>query len=147
VPVSRTGIWQGDEVVEEPGMEALRITKGLSYVCSHLDELRELLHDDGILPLRPLGRLLGVLRAGPARDDVVAPLDAVDEAVRQAGDPYGVYGPVSTRRGDPSGMESLQIVFRCPLHLCTGRTASEVGRSVPVCSVSPQQLPLDRERL
>jgi hypothetical protein len=109
--------------------------------------LRELLNDDGEDPRTPLGQLLTVARAEEAGVNAIGPLDLVDSAVRQAGDLFGVYGPASTRRGGPSGMEALQIVFRCPLRLCTGRLASEVRRSVPVCSLSPRRLPLERERL
>ncbi|GAA1945609.1 hypothetical protein GCM10009837_84540 [Streptomyces durmitorensis] len=137
----------GDNVAAESGPEALWIAKGLSYLCGHLGEVRELLNDDGALPGTPLGRLLSVLREGGTGAEVSGLLDMVDEAARRAGDQHGVYGPDNTRRGEPSGMEALQIVFRCPLRLCTGRSAREVGRSVPVCPVSPQRLPLERERL
>jgi hypothetical protein len=127
--------------------EAIRVAKGLAYVCGHLGELRELLKDDGADPSTPLGQLLNALQPGQAAADVSGSLDAVDAAVRKAGDAFGVYGFTSTRRGGPSGMEALQIVFRCPLQRCTGRPADQVRGSTPVCAISPQRLPLERERL
>jgi hypothetical protein len=130
-----------------PSADAIRAANGLAYVCGHLEQLRKLLNDDGADPSTPLGQLLNALQSGEAEPDLSALLDSVDTAARQAGDAFGVYGFLTTRRGGVSGMETLQIVFRCPLRRCAGRGASQVRGSTPVCAISPQRLPLDRERL
>ena len=134
----------------ESSAQAIKVAKGLAYVCGHLDELRERLGEDGAGFSAPLGRLLAALREadGAKPDaDIAGLLGEVDAAVRQAGDAYGVYGFGGTRRGT-SGMEALQVVFRCPLQRCAGRSADQVaGRSQPVCAVSQEQRPLIRERL
>jgi hypothetical protein len=126
---------------------SLRVARGLAYVCGHLDELRELLGDDGSDPDRPLARLIAALRA-PEPEEIAARLDAVDAAVQEAGDMMGVYGPGPAR--GPAGLDALdalQIVYRCPLKRCAGRPANVFAGARPVCTVSPERLPLVRERL
>jgi hypothetical protein len=143
--------------------EAIRVASGLAYVCRHLDELRELLGDDGSDPLMPLSRLVTDLHGGGASldsqtgaqqpgertvvFDVVGLLNEVHAAVQAAGDALGVYGFGPSRGGGLSGMEVLQFVFRCPLDRCVGRPAYEVRGAHPVCTVSAARLPLIRERL
>jgi hypothetical protein len=48
---------------------------------------------------------------------------------------------------EPSGMEPLEIVYRCPLQRCAGRPGSQVTEAQPLCSVSPDRRELLRERL
>lgn len=149
--------------VSESHSEAIRTASGLAYVCSHLDELRELLGDDGSNPSTPLTRLVGALQAGetppprhpggeqsgeqPAGPYIAGLLNEVHAAVQAAGDALGIYPAGPSRGGGLSGMEVLRIVFRCPLHQCAGRPADKVTGPRPVCTVSPKQLPLIRERI
>jgi hypothetical protein len=84
-----------------------------------------------------LPRLLTAVQAG---QDLVDLLDAVHAAVQAAGDARGVYG--QARRGvDAVGVESLEIVYRCPLRVCSGRDEAEVTELPPRCSISGQELP------
>ena len=46
----------------ESSAQAIKVAKGLAYVCGHLDELRERLGEDGAGFSAPLGRLLAALR-------------------------------------------------------------------------------------
>jgi len=126
---------------------AVRVASGLAYVCGHLDELRDLLGDDGSDPDKPLTRLVTALREQPQETEVAGLLDALHAAVQATGDEMGIYGLGGSRRGGLSGMEVLQIVFRCPLNRCAGRSAEQVTGPAPVCTVSPGRLPLRRERL
>lgn len=125
---------------------AIRVASGLAYVCGHLDELRDLLGDDGSDPDKPVTRLVTALREQRQETEVAGLLDAVHAAVQASGDEMGIYG-FGSRRGGLSGMEVLQIVFRCPLNRCAGRSAEQVAGPAPVCTVSPARLPLRRERL
>jgi hypothetical protein len=140
----------------ESGAEAARVARGLAYVCRHLDELRTLLDDDGTDPSKPLAKLVTALQGqaaaqqptdgGQSRPSVAGLLDQVHAAVQAAGDALGVYGS-GVRSGGQTGMEALQVVFRCPLGRCAGRPADRVAGPPPVCTVSPAGLPLIRERL
>lgn len=121
----------------------LRIAKALSYACSHRDELAALLNEDNAA-LRVLEAAVG----RPGADDVslAAVLDALHTAVRCAGDPSGVYG--GTGRGViPAGVADLDVVYRCPLQLCLGRSGYEVDDDVPHCRFAPTGTALIRERL
>jgi hypothetical protein len=136
----------------ESAAEAMRAARGLAYVCNYLDELRSLLGDDGTDPSKPLTMLVAAFQGQQPPDDRQAPasiaglLDQVNAAVQAAGDALGIYGS-SSRSGGTSGMEALQVVFRCPLRQCAGRPADRVAGSQPVCTVSAARLPLTRERL
>lgn len=134
------------------GLEAIRLANGLAYVCRHLDELRELLGDDGSDPSTALMRLVAVLQGGASGQAAKAPelagvLEEVHAQVQAAGDVLGVYGSGSSRGGGLSGMEVLQFVYRCPLGRCAGRLAHEVAQAQPVCTVSEARQSLIRERL
>jgi hypothetical protein len=139
----------------ESGAEVARVARGLAYVCRHLDELRTLLNDDGTDPSAPLTELVSALQGqapsrssggGQAGPSIASLLDRVHTAVQAAGDALGVYG-VGVRSSGQTGMEPLQVVFRCPLRLCAGRPADRVSGPQPVCTVSPARLSLVRERL
>ncbi|MFE2627465.1 hypothetical protein ACFXDP_05940 [Streptomyces sp. NPDC059374] len=121
----------------------LRIAKALSYVCGHRDELATLLDEDAAA-LRAVEAAVG----RPPADDVslAALLDALHAAVRRAGDPSGVYGG-SGRSAMPAGVADLDVVYRCPLQLCIGRSGHEVDDDVPRCQLSPAEKALIRERL
>jgi hypothetical protein len=142
--------------------DLIRVASGLAYVCRHLDELREVLGDDGSDPSMPLTRLVVALRGNenpslsraggqpteqPTAADVARLLTEVHAAVQAAGDALGVYGIGRSRDGGASGLEVLLVVFRCPLQRCAGRPAHEVTESQPRCSVSSARLPMIRERL
>ena len=127
---------------------AARVAAGVGYVCAHLDELRGTLGDDGTDSATPLGRLLAALRvtSEPAdRENVPSLLDAVDKAVRRAGDVLGAYGPADRYGGDAVGVASVEIVYRCPLRQCLGQSAADVTSFPPLCQVSGRELA--RERL
>ena len=139
----------------DPGAEAARIARGVAYVCRHLDELRTLLNDDGTDSSAPLTALVAALRGqapsqpsgvGQAGPSIAGLLDQVHAAAQAAGDALGVYG-VGVRSSGQTGMEPLQVVFRCPLQRCAGRPADRVTGPQPVCTVSQDRLPLTRERL
>lgn len=117
---------------------------GLAYVCTHFEELLELLGDDGRDPSTPLARL----RAARGADATQAArlLAEVDAALRAATDGFAsIYGAGQGRARELSGLEPLEIVFRCPLRQCTGRHGSEVAVARPVCAISGRELV--RERL
>jgi hypothetical protein len=139
----------------ESGAETARVARGLAYVCRHLDELRTLLNDDGTDPSAPLTELVAALQGpthsqpqcgGKAGPSIAGLLSQVNAAVQAAGDALGVYG-IGVRSSGQTGMEALQVVFRCPLRRCAGRPADRLTGPQPVCTVSPAGLPLIRERL
>ncbi|GAB7186770.1 hypothetical protein ATKI12_6601 [Kitasatospora sp. Ki12] len=123
-----------------PEQVSTRIAAGLAYVCGHLDEIRATLGDDGTDASAPLPRLLTAIQASP-RQDVANLLDALHAAVQAAGDAPGVYGQADLRGIDAVGVESLEIVYRCPLRVCSGRDESELTQFPPRCSISGQELP------
>lgn len=126
----------------------LQSAAALTHVCTHLDEIRAELHDPGTDPATPLQRLLAALSPGAATApaDLAELLAAVHTALMAAGDPYGIYGDTARiGGGDLIGVETVEIVYRCPLARCTGRMWSEVTEAAPVCSVSGAELL--RERL
>ncbi|MEV0301339.1 hypothetical protein [Streptomyces prasinus] len=121
----------------------LKTAKALSYVCGHRDELVELLAEDDAA-LRTLEAAVG----RPATDGIAltALLDTLHAAVRHAGDPSGVYGGTG-RSVLPAGVADQDVVYRCPLQLCIGRSGHEVGDDVPRCRFAPAETALIRERL
>ncbi|AZQ35791.1 hypothetical protein EJ357_21710 [Streptomyces cyaneochromogenes] len=123
--------------------DGLRIAEALSYVCRRRDRLAALLHEDGTAL-----RALEAAVAGPVADDAsLSPLlDTLHRAVRRAGDPFGVYGGTG-RSVTPAGVGDLDVVYRCPLQLCTGRSGHEVDGDPPNCRFAPQGTALVRERL
>lgn len=131
--------------------EAARVHAGLAYVCGHLMEFRETLGDDGTSVSTPLSKLVAALQPGsnsptrPGQSDIAALLDMVHKAVRKAGDPQGIFGSAIRQGINAVGVESLEIVYRCPLLYCAGRTGAEVTEFPPRCQVSGEEL--IRERL
>ncbi|NEW72002.1 hypothetical protein [Streptomyces rhizosphaericus] len=121
----------------------LRTAKALSYVCGHRDELAAILDEDDDA-LRAVEAAVG----SPAADYVslTALLDALHAAVRRAGDPTGVYGQTG-RSVTPAGVAHVDIVYRCPLQLCIGRSGHEVDDDEPRCQFAPARMALIRERL
>ncbi|QIB44486.1 hypothetical protein [Streptomyces aureoverticillatus] len=136
---------QGAEfcMTSQVGVGGLRIAKALSYVCGHRDELVALLDED-VTALRAVEAVVG----RPPVDDVslTALLDALHAAVRRAGDSSGVYGAVG-RSVMSAGVADLDVVYRCPLQLCIGRSAHEVDGEEPRCQFAPGAMALIRERL
>lgn len=120
----------------------LKVAKALSYVCRHRDELAELLDEDDAT-LRAVEAAVG----SPAADDgsLTALLDALHAAIRRAGDPSGVYGETG-RSVMPAGVADLDVVYRCPLQLCIGRSGHEVDNA-PHCRFALADTALIRERL
>ena len=131
-----------------------RVAFGIAYVCRHQDELRTWLTESGTDP-SALTELLAALQGqdtpqpsgkGQADPSIPGLLDRLDAVMLATGDAIGVYG-VGLRSSGPSGMEPLQVVFRCPLRLCAGRPADRHTGPEPVCTVSTAKRPLIRERL
>lgn len=121
----------------------LRIAKALSYVCGHRDELAALLDADDAA----LRDLEAAVRCPPVNGvSLTAFLDILHTAVRRAGDPRGVYGGMG-RNVTPAGVGDLDIVYRCPLQRCIGRTSHEVAGGIPRCRFDPAGAALIRERL
>ncbi|MGW6708162.1 hypothetical protein ACWGDE_25170 [Streptomyces sp. NPDC054956] len=121
----------------------LRTAMALSYVCGHRDELSALLDEDAA-DLRALEAAVG--RSAVNDASLSGLLDALHVSVRGAGDPLGVYGAVG-RGVTPAGVGGLDIVYRCPLQLCVGRSGHEVAGNVPRCRLDPTGTALIRERL
>ncbi|MFE0135761.1 hypothetical protein ACFWY6_29940 [Streptomyces sp. NPDC059037] len=103
-----------------------------------MDEIHGTLGAGGSEASAPLQRLLAAVRAG---QDVTDLLDAVHAAVQAAGDALGVYGQAGHRGLDAVGVESLEIVYRCPLRVCSGWDESDAPQFPPRCSISGQELP------
>ncbi|MGV9633337.1 hypothetical protein ACWDO0_04095 [Nocardia rhamnosiphila] len=122
--------------------DAGRIAAGLAYLCEHLEDIRSVLEDDGSDHGTPLNRLLAVVHSDGVTDLGVA-LDAVHTALQAGGDARGLYG--HHRAATPIGVHHLEIVYRCPLARCTGRTAAEVHDDPPRCALTERELL--RERL
>lgn len=121
----------------------LRMATALSYVCRHRNELAELLDEDDVA-LRAVEAAVGSLAADDA--SLTALLDALHTAVRRAGDLSGVYGATG-RSVMSAGVADLDVVYRCPLQLCIGRSGHEVDDDVPHCRLAPADTALIRERL
>ncbi|MEU2855649.1 hypothetical protein [Streptomyces syringium] len=120
--------------------ERQRHEAALAYVCSHLAEIRETL---GELSKALLRRLERALEAVTAEQDLAEALDELHRALQRAGDAPGVYGyrlPFNA-----AGLTSLQIVYRCPLQRCAGRSSADVTQFPPRCAISGRELL--RERL
>ncbi|WP_395292256.1 hypothetical protein ACF9IK_00545 [Kitasatospora hibisci] len=121
----------------------------LKYVCLHLGEVQQVLADDGVDQSTPLGRLLAACGSGHVAAeglDLTGLLAEVDAALREMTDGLvGLHGFGTGRGGDWSGLEPMEIVYRCPLRRCTGRPGGEVAEARPVCSISRRELV--RERL
>ena len=134
-------------------MESLQAAVGLAYVCANLQEIRSLFGDEGAGPAAPLPRLLAALQALPgsggqeaSKEQIPELLSEVHTALQAQGDALGVFGHSGRVRGlDAAGVESLEIVYRCPLKVCTGRDEAESSQFPPRCSIS--QAELMRERL
>ncbi|WP_063057494.1 hypothetical protein [Nocardia sienata] len=122
--------------------DAGRVAAGLAYLCGHLEDIRSVLGDDGADPGSPLNRLLAVVRSGSATGFGVA-LEAVHTALQARGDARGLYG--HHRSATPIGVRHLEVVYRCPLARCMGRTADEVHDDPPRCALTGRELL--RERL
>jgi hypothetical protein len=147
----------GAKTMAAPLPASLRVAFGLAYVCGHLAELRQTLQDNGCDPSTPISRLLRVCRAGPPPADdrkntdsqpsLAELLDEVHTAVQAAGDILGVYVYDESRSVEPAGVQSVEIVYRCPLNLCAGRSAREAVDAHPVCSLGHRLPELLRERL
>jgi hypothetical protein len=117
------------------------MTDALAYVCGHLDELRDLLGDEG-------NALLEQLQAAvQASADPGEVLDRLHTAVQAAGDVLGVRGHGERSGVVVAGVASVEIVYRCPLGRCAGRVRSEVREFPPHCPLSPGGAELVRERL
>jgi hypothetical protein len=72
-------------------------------------------------------------------------LEEAHRAVLQAGDALGVYGEYEQDRGPEAALtDQMEIVFRCPLGKCMGRSFDEVKQFPPRCSVDGAELVRDR---
>ncbi|MBO2458464.1 hypothetical protein [Actinomadura violacea] len=118
----------------------------VAYACAHLDELRTLLEESDDAAAR-LTRLVSALRADPrpSEAELSALVDDLHAAVQAAGDPWGVRPPAQRGPLGAAGVESVEVVYRCPLGVCAGRDADEVDRLPVRCAVTGRDLV--RERL
>ncbi|MFG1798343.1 hypothetical protein [Nocardia sp. NPDC049149] len=112
----------------------------MAYVCRALDEIRSTLGDDGTDPSTPLQRLLAAVHNGDEPTMAVC-LDEVHNALQAAADALGIYGNV--RNFQVLGVQGLEVVYRCPIKRCHGRTSAEVDSEPPLCSVNGQELNRD----
>ncbi|MGW5381070.1 hypothetical protein [Nocardia sp. NPDC003963] len=119
-----------------------RAAAASAYLCEHLAEIRDTLDDAGTDTSTPLQRLLVALQAGRS-EDIGPALNAVHTALRVAGDAPGIFG--HTRGPAAVGVQSFEIVYRCPLRVCNGRGDTGAALDPPRCAVSGE--PLRRERL
>ncbi len=119
-----------------------RVAAGLAYLCGHLEDIRSVLGDDGSDTATPLNRLIAAVHSDSATD-LGGALDAVHTALQAGGDARGLYG--HHRTPTPIGVHHLEVVYRCPLARCTGRTADEVHDDPPRCALTERELL--RERL
>lgn len=118
----------------------------LAYVCEHLHELRRYVHDTEADPDAGEPQLLDELIDALATGRPVTPvLDAIDAALRRAGDALGLY----------HGQRSVQLpgiqprmpggtLYLCPSRQCDRSTWAQLG-PVPRCAFSGR--PLREERL
>jgi hypothetical protein len=129
----------------EAETDGIRIAAGLAYVCGHLAELRDDLHDDGSDAASPLRRLVTAMQSDPFDPVGVAGLvETLHIAVvRATGDPWGIIGHAN-RHGTVAGVAQIEIVYRCPLGRCAGRLRDEVTGPAR-CAISGRELL--RERL
>lgn len=129
----------------------------LAYVCRNADSVRAEL---GVSPSRarwPRVRgsardLLGGLFDALATGEAVEPyLDAIDGALREAGDALGLYGRIEPgARGNtrPAGVGVRpplgdETVYLCPGEHCTRASWAEPG-PVPQCALTGKPLREDR---
>ncbi|QKG19731.1 hypothetical protein [Actinomadura verrucosospora] len=118
----------------------------VAYACAHLDELRTLLEETDDAAAR-LTRLVAALRADPRppEAELSALVGDLHAAMQAAGDPWGMRPPQQRGSVGAAGVESVAVVYRCPLGVCAGRDADEVDRLPVRCAVTGRDLV--RERL
>jgi hypothetical protein len=143
IVVSGRGDKKSDDLAKPAEPDALRTALALSFLCENLDDLAELLAEDHAL----LDAVLDSVRHGsPNGVELAALLDALHTAVQRAGFAQGVHGE-RVRALTPMGVSRVDVVYRCPLRICTGRPREAVDGGVPRCAVAPGGMPLQRERL
>jgi hypothetical protein len=130
--------------LERAAQEMVRVTRALAYLCDNLVEIRAVIGEEG-----PLAALMSALHDNPGSPsppaDLARLLDAVHRQLQAAGDAHGLYGS-STRSGVYApGLESLEVVYRCPLTMCAGRDEQDVSTVAPRCAIGAA--PLIREVL
>ncbi|MFF3033194.1 hypothetical protein ACFVS7_19555 [Streptomyces rubiginosohelvolus] len=122
--------------MQEP---SARVRGGLSYVCEHLDALRE--HLDELGRTDALDRLVGAV-VDDGGEDPAAPLDALDRIVREDGDARGAYGTAARTVSEPrivglSAATEAEVAFLCPLGACARVLwATPAMGSPPSCGMS-----------
>ncbi len=124
-------------MVEPAQRDTFRVSEGLAYLCRSLDELRVLLNDDDTDPDTPLQRLLACMRSGDA-PTIAALLEAVHTELQRAGDARGIFGNLRGITG--VGLRPIEVVYRCPNILCTGRRDEEVPAGAPKCGITGREL-------
>ncbi|RST09352.1 hypothetical protein E2C00_19930 [Streptomyces sp. WAC05374] len=112
-----------------------RVRRGLSYVCEHLDALREHLTELG--RTEELDRLLRAVVDGT--EDAATHLETVDRIVRADGDARGAYGAGARTVREPSPLgvgtaAEADVAFLCPLNACARvEWAEPTMRTPPRC--------------
>ncbi|MCK8438922.1 hypothetical protein G3I77_39890 [Streptomyces sp. D2-8] len=112
-----------------------RVRRGLSYVCEHLDVLREHLAELG--RTEELDRLKRAVVDG--NENPATPLDAIDRIVRADGDARGAYGASARTVPEPGPVgvgpaAEADVAFLCPLGACARvEWAEPTMREAPRC--------------
>ncbi|MFF0744992.1 hypothetical protein ACFYVL_31785 [Streptomyces sp. NPDC004111] len=123
----------------------MKTASALGYLCENLEEIQ----NDNDSVSEPLSRLLPLLRANarqlgtPSPDDrqhIADLLNAIHEALQAGEDALGLFGHAMRSPVDAVGVDSLDVVYRCPLALCTGRLEREITGALPRCSVNGAEL-------
>jgi hypothetical protein len=118
------------------------VADGLASVCERLETIRRDLHRRNPEEQRQdPDPVLGITEAIREGSDLADPLQGLHTALLKAGDPTGVWGHVqpSTREvtlvGDDPGM-AFEVVYRCPLGRCSGRTPDNTTTFPMICALS-----------
>jgi hypothetical protein len=133
-------------VSQEKNQPDYPVADGLAFVCEQLETIRRDLRrssqeEQGQDP----APVLGIMEAIRAGSDLAGPLRGLHTALLKAGDPTGVWGHVQpsfrdvTLVGDDPGM-AFEVVYRCPLGRCSGRTPDNTTTFPLTCDLSGREL-------
>ena len=131
---------------QEEHQPAYPIANGLASACERLETIRRDLRRSSGQELQqdpePLQRLVEAFRSG---SDLAAPLQGLHDALLNAGDPTGVWGHVqpgsrgvSLAGNDPD--MPFEVVYRCPLGRCAGRSPDNTTIFPLMCALSGKEL-------
>ncbi|UFR00243.1 hypothetical protein KBP30_03190 [Streptomyces sp. Go40/10] len=119
----------------------MRAKKAVARICETSDGIRRLLDDPA-----PLDAVLGLLRSGGGTAALTGPLDALDNALLQAGDELGLYGevgrgPLTVPSGGLGPARRTEIVFHCPRGRCARMVRPDATLATrPRCTLFDEDL-------